>query len=298
MTSNENHIDIFLDYIRIEKGLAPQTLEAYESDLKKYSDFLNKNSIDAFSDEDTYAILKYMIYLRDNGLSAKSRSRHLVTLRNFYKFLVGEKIISHDPAKLIDFPKSGVKLPDTLSLSEIKRLIDSPDQTKARGLRDAAMIELMYATGLRVSELINLEINAVNLDASFVRTFGKGSKERVVPIGMYAREKINHYVKYGRPGLMKEYTSKYMFIARKGKPMTRQGFWKLLNKHALKAGITQNVTPHTLRHSFATHLLEGGADLRVVQLMLGHSDISTTQIYTHVTNDYLKTLHSRFHPRG
>ncbi|MBU1169717.1 MAG: site-specific tyrosine recombinase XerD [Proteobacteria bacterium] len=298
MASVDVHIDVFLNYILVEKGLSEKTLESYSRDLTRYASFMSENGISQVSAEDTYIILKHMITLRDQGLSPRSRARHLVTIRSFYAFLYKEKTLSRDPAKLIDMPKSGLKLPDTLNLSEITALIDAPDMTSHRGLRDAAMIELLYATGLRVSELVSIKMNDINRDASFVRVFGKGSKERVVPMGQYAMEKIELYLTYARPYLLKNKPSEYMFVARQDKPLTRQGFWKLLNRYALKAGIMKNISPHTLRHSFATHLLEGGADLRVVQTLLGHSDISTTQIYTHITRDHLKKIHARFHPRG
>lgn len=292
------HIDTFLNHILVEKGLAEKTLESYSRDLTRYAAFLSKNGISKVSGEDTYLILKHMIALRDEGLSPRSRARHLVSLRRFYAFLFKEKILSKDPARLIDFPKGGLRLPDTLDLQEITALIETPDRTTHRGLRDAAMIELLYAAGLRVSELVSLRMRDLNREASFVRIFGKGSKERVVPIGQFAREKIDAYLSYARPYLLKTKASEYLFVARQDKPLTRQGFWKMLNRYALKAGITKSISPHTLRHSFATHLLEGGADLRVVQVMLGHADISTTQIYTHITRDHLKKMHTQFHPRG
>lgn len=191
-----------------------------------------------------------------------------------------------------------MKLPDVLSVEEVRCLLNSPDARAPQGIRDAAMLEVLYAAGLRVSELVRLKIQDVHLDAGFVRVIGKGSKERIVPIGQYAREKVLFYLEHGRGRLIGEGASPYLFLARAGRPMTRQAFWKLLRRYAAKAGITKPVTPHSLRHSFASHLLEGGADLRAVQLMLGHADISTTQIYTHVTKDRLKELHRKFHPRG
>lgn len=298
MASIDVHIDIFLNYILVEKGLSEKTLESYSRDLTRYATFLADNDIKEITGDDTYLILKHMITLRDQGLSPRSRARHLVTIRSFYAFLYKEKTLKKDPAKLIDFPKSGLKLPDTLCIEEVTTLIDAPDRTTHRGIRDAAMIELLYAAGLRVSELVSLKMRDINLEASFIRVFGKGSKERVVPIGQYAKDKIVFYLTYARPNLLKKKASDYLFVARQEKPLTRQGFWKLLNRYALKAGIDKNISPHTLRHSFATHLLEGGADLRVVQVMLGHADISTTQIYTHITRDHLKKIHTRFHPRG
>jgi integrase/recombinase XerD len=291
-------IDLFLNYLLVEKGLAQKTLEAYSRDIIRYRNFLAVNKSTGFSEEDTPLLLKHLILLRKDGLKARSRARHLVAIRGFYRFLVQEKILRNDPARLIDLPKSGLKLPHVLSKEEIELLLNTPDIAKPIGLRDAAMLELMYAAGLRVSELINLKLQDINLEAGFVRIFGKGSRERIVPIGAHAREKVNTYLKTARSKRLKQTSSPYLFIARAAKPMTRQGFWKLLRRYAMQAGLKKKITPHSLRHSFASHLLEGGADLRAVQVMLGHVDISTTQIYTHVTRDHLKKLHQKFHPRG
>ncbi|MBW1898830.1 MAG: site-specific tyrosine recombinase XerD [Deltaproteobacteria bacterium] len=291
-------IDQYLNFLTVEKGLSANTIESYNRDLIRYWDFLKNNQIEQISESDTVVILKYLIEIRNEGLSARSRARHIVTLRGFYRFMVQEKVLKKDPTGTIDLPKTGLRLPDFLSVQDIRRLLEMPDPGKPKGIRDAAMLELLYAAGLRVSELINLEIGMLYLEAGFVRVFGKGSKERVVPIGGYAREKLETYIKTARPVLLKNIPSKFLFIARAGKPMTRQGFWKLLKKYAKLSGIQKKITPHALRHSFASHLLEGGADLRSVQIMLGHSDISTTQIYTHVTYEHLKNMHIKFHPRG
>ncbi len=291
-------IDQYLNYLLIEKGLSDRTIESYGSDLSRYSVFLQNNLIKNIAEIDAAVILKYLIELRKQKLGARSRARHLVTLRGFYRFLAQEKIITTDPTKLIDLPKTGLKLPDVLSVEDIQRILDAPDTSKPTGIRNAAMLELLYAAGLRVSELISLKSVDVNTEACFVRVFGKGSKERVVPIGRYARDKLELYIKSARPALLKTNPSKYLFVARAGKPMTRQGFWKLLRKYALEAEIMKKVTPHSIRHSFASHLLEGGADLRAVQVMLGHVDISTTQIYTHVAREHLIKMHKKYHPRG
>ncbi|MEJ2728543.1 MAG: site-specific tyrosine recombinase XerD [Deltaproteobacteria bacterium] len=291
-------IDQFLNYLLVEKGLAQKTLEAYSRDITRYRQFLAENKSTAFSEEDTPLILKHLILLRKDGLAPRSRARHLVAIRGLYRFLVQEKILQNDPARLIDLPKSGLKLPHVLSKEEIELLLEAPDTDKPVGVRDAAMLELLYAAGMRVSELINLKLQDINLEAGFVRIFGKGSRERIVPIGVHAREKVNTYLKTVRSRRLKKTTSPYLFIARADKPMSRQGFWKLLRRYAIQAGLKTKITPHSLRHSFASHLLEGGADLRAVQIMLGHVDISTTQIYTHVTRDHLKKLHQKFHPRG
>lgn len=298
MSSLDVLIDRYLNFLIVEKGLSEKTIESYSSDLAKFLEFLKKKSIKNISDADTSIILKHLIALRDAGLGPRSRARHLITLRGFYKFLVQEKVLKHDPAKVVDLPKSGLKLPDVLSVEEVKLLIKMPDTNKPIGARDAAMIELLYAAGLRVSELVKLKLRDVNMEACFVRVFGKGSKERIVPIGLYAKEKIDYYTRTARPILLKNNLSPYLFVARAGKPMTRQGFWKLLRRYTLKAQINKNITPHTLRHSFASHLLEGGADLRAVQVMLGHVDITSTQIYTHVTRQHLINLHKKYHPRG
>ncbi|MDP2644539.1 MAG: site-specific tyrosine recombinase XerD [Desulfobacterales bacterium] len=298
MSSLDLLVDQYMNYLLVEKGLSNQTLLAYSSDLKRYADFLETKSIQNPSEDDTTEIISYLIHLRNTGLIPKSRARHLVTLRGFYRFLVQQKILQRDPAAMVELPKSGLKLPDVLSVQEIKMLLDSPDTQKLLGVRDAAMIELLYAAGLRVSELVNLKLHDVSMDAGFVRVFGKGSKERIVPIGTYAREKIGTYLKNARPILLKNRVSVHLFVARAGKPMTRQGFWKLLRRYAVQANISKKITPHSLRHSFASHLLEGGADLRTVQILLGHVDISTTQIYTHVAREHLKRIHEKYHPRN
>jgi integrase/recombinase XerD len=290
--------DQFTKHLIIEKGLAPKSVEAYAGDLGGFLDFLKNQQIRDIALADTAAILKYVIELRKSGRGARTRARHLVTLRGFFRYLHQMGILDANPARLIDLPKSGLKLPDVLDVDQVARLLETPDTQKPLGLRDAAMLELIYAAGLRVSELINLKVASVNLEAGFVRVMGKGGKERIVPIGRRAIQGIQAYIANGRPRQLKQATSHYLFVARAGRPMTRQGFWKLLRRYALLAGIKQRVTPHCLRHSFASHLLEGGADLRAVQTMLGHVDIATTQIYTHVAQKRLIELHRKFHPRG
>lgn len=282
MTSLDVLVDRYLNHLFTQKGLSEKTIESYAADLSRYLEFLNKERIKHISDARTPVILNHLIALKDQGLSVRSRARHLVTLRGFYRFMVEEKVIKHDPSRLIDLPKIGLKLPGVLSVDEIKNLLNAPDTSKPRELRNAAMMELLYAAGLRVSELVNIKMQDVNTQAGFVRVFGKEAKERCVPIGSYAKQKIDDYIENARPLLLKDKASPYLFVARAGKPMTRQGFWKLLKKYAISAGIAKEVKPQTLRHSFASHLLENGANLRAVQIMLGHVDISTTQIYTHV----------------
>jgi integrase/recombinase XerD len=291
-------IDLYRTYLLVEKGLSQNTLDAYMHDLSIFLNLLQSLHIKDIRKVDTTVILKHLISLRDQGLGARSRARHLVSIRSFFRFLLQEKEIDHDPSKLVDLPKIGLKLPDVLSVEEIASLLNAPDTNKPTGIRNSAMLELLYAAGLRVSELISVKLQDVNLEAGFVRVFGKGSKERIVPIGMFAKEKIDLYLSTGRAALLKNTTSSFLFVARAGKPMTRQGFWKLLKKYGNQVGIKKKISPHSLRHSFASHLLEGGADLRAVQVMLGHVDISTTQIYTHVARAHLKDMHDKYHPRG
>jgi integrase/recombinase XerD len=290
--------DQYIKQLIIEKGLAAKTVEAYASDLAFFLGFLKHQRIQDIGQADTAAILKYVIELRKAGRNARTRARHLVTLRGFFQYLHQTGILSVNPAKLIDLPKSGLKLPVVLDVDQVDRLLNMPDTNTPTGLRDAAMLELIYAAGLRVSELVSLKVAVVNLEAGFVRVLGKGGKERIVPIGRKAIQGIRAYIDHGRPLQLRKVTSHYLFVARAGRPMTRQGFWKLLRRYALAAGIEQRVTPHSLRHSFASHLLEGGADLRAVQTMLGHVDIATTQIYTHVAQKRLIELHRKYHPRG
>ena len=298
MSLIDDLIDQYLNYLLVEKGLSRSTLESYSRDLIRYREFLQDSGARGISETDTALILKHLIALRNAGLGARSRARHLVSIRGFYRFAVNQKVLKHDPAGLVDLPKTSLKLPDVLSVEEVSQLLSRPDPAKPIGARDAAMLELLYAAGLRVSELVNLKLQNLNLESGFVKVFGKGSKERVVPIGSLAINKIQYYLEHSRKVLLKNQVSPYLFIARAARPITRQGFWKLLRRYGSLANLNKTITPHSLRHSFATHLLEGGADLRAVQVMLGHVDISTTQIYTHVTRKRLKDLHKRFHPRG
>ena len=290
--------DQYLHYILVEKGLAKKTISAYSRDIVRYLAFLKTNRISCIEKADTRIILAYLIHLKGQGLGTSSRARHLVTIRGFYAFLVQEKHIPKNHAKTVELPKRHVALPDVLSFEDVRSLLEAAVPTTPAGARDSAMLELLYAAGLRVSELIHLKLMDVNLEGCFLRVLGKGSKERVVPFGTYAKKKIDSYLETARPALLKGRMSAYLFVARAGRPMTRQGFWKLLKKYAQKCGLMKHITPHTLRHSFATHLLEGGADLRAVQVMLGHVDISTTQIYTHVAQKHLREIHKKYHPRG
>ncbi|WP_372679401.1 site-specific tyrosine recombinase XerD [Desulfosarcina sp.] len=290
-------VDQYQTFLVMEKGLGEKTIAAYSTDLIRFGRFLEKKTT-SVSDIDTGLILAYLIHLRNRGLGARSRARHLVSLRGFFKFLTAEKIIEKNPAQQVDLPKIGLRLPDVLTVSDVEALIDAPDRNQPEGLRDAAMLELLYGAGLRVSELIRLAMTGINLEAGFVRVFGKGSKERVVPVGRMALNAIHDYLDRSRPLLLKNRSSVDLFVTRRGSAMTRQSFWNLVNRYGRLAKIKKKISPHSLRHSFATHLLEGGADLRAVQMMLGHADISTTQIYTHVAHRQLVEAHKKYHPRG
>lgn len=294
----DNQTQQFLDHLLVEKGLAANTIESYSRDIAAFVSFLEKNGISGFEEVDTAALLSWLIELRKEGKAARTRARHLIAVRGLYRYLNAEGVVRSNPVMLIDIPKTGLALPKIMSVGQIEQLLSAPDTSTSRGLRNAAMMELLYGAGLRVSELVRVKVVDVDLNANIVRVFGKGSKERMIPMGTHASEKISEWLSHGRRHLLGHLTSPYLFVARAGKPMTRQGFWKLLKKYALSSGVQVNVTPHTFRHSFATHLLEGGADLRSVQTMLGHSDIATTQIYTHISKEYLMNLHRRFHPRG
>ena len=291
-------LDRYQAFLIMEKGLRRKTVAAYNADLMRFERFLEKKRCQALSKIDPQLILAYLILLRQQGLGARSRARHLISLRGFFKFLTHEKIIDANPALQIDLPKTGTHLPDVLTVGDVEALIAAPDRTKPEGLRDAAMLELMYGSGLRVSELIGLEINGINLEAGFVRVFGKGAKERVVPVGRMALDVIREYLERSRPKLLKDRSSACLFVTRRGNGMTRQSFWSLIGRYGRKANLKKKITPHTLRHSFATHLLEGGADLRAVQMMLGYNDTATTEIYTHVAQRQLMDAHKKYHPRG
>jgi len=291
-------IDRYLSYLLTEKGLSVNTLEAYGRDLGDFHRFAIAQGHGDMRTVDTAVVLDYLRQLRKEGLSPRSRGRHLVTLRGFFRYLRQFSLISEDPVRNIELPKTTLKLPDVLNPDEVQRLLEAPDNTSPRGLRNGAMLELTYASGLRVSELVNVRVREVNLEAGFVRVFGKGAKERVVPIGRFALDRITRYLDAGRPLLLKGVASEMLFAGRVGKALSRQSFWMIIKKYAKQTGITKNVTPHSLRHSFASHLLEGGAGLRAVQMMLGHSDITTTQIYTHVVQEQLVKVHQQYHPRG
>lgn len=294
--SATGHIREFLDYVVVEKGLSRNTHDSYQRDLLRFEAWMGNSDLSSASSADISAFLKH---LKDSGLSARSYTRSLITLRGFYKFLLKRGKIPVSPCATIDIPRVQRKLPEFLSLDEVEALICAPDADSLLGLRDRAMLETLYATGLRVSELISLKLNDINLQGGWLSAFGKGSKERLVPLGEAAMVWLKRYMEEGRGGLLKKRNSKTLFLSNRASGMTRQNFWVIMKHYALKSGIdTRKIKPHIIRHSFATHLLERGADLRIVQAMLGHSDISTTQIYTHVTNERLRNIHKKSHPRG
>lgn len=295
----KQEIDLFINFLKFEKGLSDNSLASYKLDLEKYTNYLNTNSIDTI-DKVSYDLLSaYFAQLFDLGLESSSISRYLSAIRGLHTFLFNEKMISENISDIIELPKQTRKLPDVLSFDEIKLLLATIDTHKPAGIRDKAIVEVLYACGLRVSELINLKQRDVIAEMEVVRVFGKGSKERYVPIGSSALANIDIYKKEARIHFVKSMeTGDILFLNQRGKPLTRAYIWKMLKETTAIAGIKKNIYPHTLRHSFATHLIEGGADLRAVQEMLGHSDISTTQIYTHIDNAYIKEVHKLFHPLG
>ncbi len=291
-------LDQFLHYLIVEKGLSQNTIEAYGHNLNRFLNHLQKKGIQKLEKVDKLDVKAFLLSLKKQGLSTKSVVRNLVALRTFFKFLAQEGILEANPVEEIESPKVAKTLPEILSLKEVEQLLEQPDPKTLLGVRDGAMLELLYATGMRVSELTRLPMNQINLEGGYVLLYGKGSKERLVPLGKEAIERVIQYLKTARGKLGKGKESPFLFINRSGGGMSRQRFWKNLKAYGLKAGIRKRITPHLLRHSFASHLLERGADLRSVQMMLGHVDISTTQIYTHVTGERLKKVHQRYHPRG
>jgi integrase/recombinase XerD len=293
----ENLIYSFLSYLRVEKGLAASTIKSYAGDLRKFAAFAEKRRLslrDFRSDE----VVEYLATLYRMQLDSRSVARHLVSLRHLLRFAVSEGLLAEDPAVNVESPRFRQRVPTHLSVPETEKLLAQPDVRTPAGLRDRAMIELLYSTGLRVSELVNLNVGDLNMDAGFLRCIGKGDKERLVPVGQAAVKAVQRYLRDARPQLMRSRGSHHLFVSRLGHAMSRMRFWELLRRYGRQAGLRRELTPHQLRHSFATHLLEGGADLRSVQMMLGHADISTTQIYTHVVRERLKQIYDAHHPRS
>jgi integrase/recombinase XerD len=291
----------FLNYVRVERGLSANTLEAYGGDLAKFVAFLNKSRV-KLADVKRENVVDFLAGLYRSGLDSRSVARHLVTVRNFFRFLVTDGIVEHDPTMNLESPKIRQPLPTFLSMEEVDRLVSLPDTRTPLGLRDRALLDVLYSCGLRVSETVGLQVGDIDFQAGCIRCIGKGNKERLVPIGRKALESVEKYVREARPGLMKSRKravySNAIFINRQGGQLGRVGVWKILAAYGRAMGLRKRLTPHKLRHSFATHLLERGADLRSVQLMLGHADISTTQIYTHVLEDRLKSIYKSHHPRA
>lgn len=307
MTQSINHsqltcslqaVELFIDKVWMEFGLSENTLSAYRNDLFNLSNWCAERDLsilDVAHDD----LLLYFSYRVQEGMKTRSGARLLSSLRRFYKHQCRHGQMSFDPSEKIEFPKLGRRLPDVLTEEEVEKLLLAPDCEKVQGMRDRAMLELLYASGLRVSELINLSITQVNMRAGILKVFGKGSKERLVPFGDQAAEHIEKYLSHARLSLLKpDNECNVLFLSNRGQGMTRQTFWHIIKRHAANVGIAKHLSPHTLRHAFATHLLNHGADLRVVQLLLGHSDLSTTQVYTHIAQARLREIHQKHHPRG
>lgn len=295
----EDQLKDYMHYMMVEKGLSQNTIVSYERDLKSYIKYLQKvEQLSSLAEVTRLHIIGFLQGLKDTSKSSKTIARHIASIRSFHQFLLRERVLERDPSVHIETPQGERKLPKVLSVAEVEALLDAPKQGGAFGLRDKAMLELLYATGLRVSELIQLDISDVHLTMGFVRCLGKGRKERIIPLGNLAIEAVERYIERGRRELLGKNATDALFLNLRGERLSRQGFWKILKGLAKEARIEKELTPHTLRHSFATHLLENGADLRAVQEMLGHADISTTQIYTHVSKARMKDVYKQFHPRA
>lgn len=295
----EEQIVDYLHYLLIERGLSKNTRESYRRDLHQYLAYLQKEQVNSWQEVDRFMILSFLQSLQKAGKSSATLDRMISSLRRFHQFLRQERYTEHDPMQHIETPKKQQRLPDTLSLAEVERLIETPDTKDLLGLRDRAILEVMYATGLRVSELIGLKLKDLHLSIGLLQTLGKGDKERIVPLGDYAITWVQRYLEEARPQLTAKHPEEeHLFVNHHGTGLSRQGIWKNLKQIVRQAGIHKTVTPHTLRHSFATHLLENGADLRTVQELLGHADISTTQIYTHITKKRMTDVYKEYFPRA
>ena len=290
--------DLFLNYLVVERGVSRNTSEAYSRDIGAYFRFLTSRGITVPEQITATDVAAFIAAQKESGLAPRSRARSLSAIRMLHKFLLTERYCTANPTAIIEAPRTMRKLPQVLTATEVEALLVAPKGDEPMEMRDRAMLQLLYATGLRVSELVQLRMQDVNLTAGYLLTFGKGGKERLVPLGEVANAATSEFLQYARPRLGRGHDCPILFLTRLGEGMTRQAFWNIIKKRAFTAGIRKSISPHTLRHSFATHLLENGADLRSVQLMLGHADLSTTQIYTHVSKERLKRLHGQFHPRG
>ncbi|MFB0507283.1 MAG: site-specific tyrosine recombinase XerD [Thermodesulfobacteriota bacterium] len=294
----ERWIDSYMNYITVERGLSQNTLDSYGADLVRYQSFLRELGIVQIGETSKLEVMAYLLSLRKRDLSDKTVARSIAVLRGFYRWLADEGVLQGNPLEDMESPRTTRSLPEVLSLDEVDSLLNQPDPSSPIGMRNKAMLELLYATGLRVSELTNLVLTNINLEAGYLIVLGKGAKQRIVPMGQEALHWLKRYLEESRQKLLGNNRSPRTFVSQWGRGMTRQSFWKIMKKYALMAGIRKKISPHTLRHSFASHLLEGGADLRSVQSLLGHVDISTTQIYTHVTRERLKKIHAQYHPRS
>lgn len=291
-------VDNYLHYLAIEKGLAENTLNSYRFDLISFIKVLKDKSVTGIKDVTRHHVIAYLLVLKQQGKAPSTLARHMASIKSFFQFLLTEKVIEKDPTGNLETPKLAKILPHVLSLDEVERLLSQPNVNNVMGLRDKAMLELLYATGMRVSEMVNLNMEDINIELGFLRCLGKGSKERIVPIGSMAINALMAYLDKSRIKLVKNTGVDAVFLNHHGRRLTRQGFWKILKAYAKHAQINTDITPHTLRHSVATQLLENGADLRMVQELLGHADITTTQIYTHLTKSHLKEVYDKCHPRA
>ena len=292
------YLQLFRAYLNFEKGLSPNTLEAYSRDLRKFFAYLQRRGIKQPTEIKRTDIVDYLGWMLDQGAAYSSMARSLSTLKTFFRFMIQDGYLEHNPTDNVESPRLKRRLPEVLSVKEVELLLEQPNSVTVIGIRDRAMLELMYATGLRVSELLSLQLDDINLTAGYVRCLGKGRKERIVPINQTSIFWVERYIGRSRSQLVKSHLERTLFVNARGRKLSRQGFWKILNGYTREAGIKKSITPHTLRHSFATHLLENGADLRAVQEMLGHADISTTQIYTHLTRTHLREVYQKSHPRA
>lgn len=298
-SGDKAELNYFLTYLRVERGLADNTILAYEGDLVQFFTYLHAEmGIGSALSVERSVLSSYLLFLKEIGLAPASVTRKAASLKAFYRFLTSENMIGENPARLLQSPQQGQLLPDVLSEKEVENLLRQPRGVSPRALRDRAMLETLYATGLRASELVGLDRRDINLDLGYVRCWGKGAKERIVPLGSMAIQAVNSYLRSGRPQMLGPYEAPALFLNVRGRRITRQALWQILKKYAVEARINKSISPHTLRHSFATHMLDHGADLRIVQELLGHVSIATTQMYTHISNQRLHQVYEKFHPRA
>jgi len=291
-------IDDYIIFLTVEKGASGNTIEAYSNDVRKFAQYLEDAGIRRWAQVDTATVRGYLAWMQNESLTNTTRARNVAALKSFFRFLYMEKYTEHNLGELLDTPRKEKVLPKYLTVEEVERLMDAPDVTTPHGCRDKAMLELLYASGLRVSELITLKLSDISFEMAYVRCFGKGAKERIIPLGRYALAALEQYINHCRPKVDNNWQTDTLFLNKNGKGLSRQGFWKLIKKYGREAGIVTDITPHVLRHSFATHLLSNGADLRAIQEMLGHADIATTQIYTHLLGEQMLDVYKSAHPRA